>query len=292
MKIKELLGVISGRLSSAGIEEAGLEAELLTRHALNLDAVAVLNNLNKELTSQKEQLLREIMQRRLSGEPLAYITGRREFYGLEFAVNPHVLIPRPETEHLVEKAIELAQQIHSPIIADIGTGSGAIAVSLAGNLPNARIYATDISPEALETARSNAARHKVASRITFLLGDLGAPLPEPTDILIANLPYVKSIDCASSPEPHLALDGGKDGLDVIERLCAGLKGKLKPGGWALLEIGQGQEEAVKRLLRAALPSAQIGTLKDLAGIKRVVWAYAFGYSTSLRTDAYSCFDKK
>jgi release factor glutamine methyltransferase len=271
MKLKEALGAVRERLNKAGIEEAPLEAELLMRHALNLDAVTFLNNLERELPSEQERLIDSLAARRLSGEPLAYITGRREFYGLEFEVNPHVLIPRPETEHLVEKALELAAKIPSPLIADIGTGSGAIAVSLAVNLPHARIYATDISPDALETSRGNAERHKVEGRINFLLGDLAAPLPEPVDILIANLPYVKSSDCASSPEPNLALDGGENGLDVIERLCAGLQGKLKPGGWVLLEIGQGQEEAVKRLLRAALPSAQIGNIKDLAGIERVVW---------------------
>ncbi len=273
MNVKEALGAIRERLKSAGIEEAPLEAELLMRHVLKLDAVAYLNNRDKELTSKQEQLLYSLVERRLSGEPLAYITGRREFYGLEFEVNPNVLIPRPETEHLVEKALELAQQLPAPIIADVGTGSGAIAISLAVNLPQAKIYATDISPEALETARDNAEWHKVASRITFLLGDLVATLPEPVDILIANLPYVKSCDCAVSPEPHLALDGGVEGLDVIERLCGGLQGKLNPGGSVLLEIGQGQEEAVKRLLREALPCAQIGTIKDLAGIERVVCAH-------------------
>ena len=272
MKIRELLGVTRERLSSAGIDEAGLEAELLLRHALRQDAVHFFLDFETELSSQQEQLLNTLVERRLSGEPLAYITGKREFYGLEFTVNPRVLIPRPETEHIVDKTLELVKQIPSPVIADIGTGSGVIAVSLAVNLPHARIYAVDISPKALETARDNAERHGVESRIVFLLGDLAAPLPEPVDILIANLPYVKSSDCVTRPEPHQALDGGKYGLDVIERLCGGLKGKLKPGGWALLEIGQGQEEAVNGLLVAALPSSSIETIKDLAGIERVVCA--------------------
>ncbi|RJO62486.1 MAG: peptide chain release factor N(5)-glutamine methyltransferase [Dehalococcoidia bacterium] len=271
MKIGESLGLIRERFSSAGIEEAPLEAELLMRHVLKLDAVAFLNNLGRELPSEQERLIDSLAACRLSGKPLAYITGKREFYGLEFVINPSVLIPRPETEHLVEKTLEIASRMRSPAIADIGTGSGAIAISLALNLPQAWIYATDISPEALELARLNARQHKVESRITFLLGDLTAPLPEPVDMLIANLPYVKSLDCATSPEPHLALDGGVEGLDVIERLCGSLHGKLKAGGWVLLEIGQGQEERVKRLLSAALPFAQIGTIKDLAGIERVVW---------------------
>ncbi len=271
MNVKEALGAVRKRLADAGIEEYGLESELLVQHLLCVDSVSLFLEHEEKLTFIQSQLLNDLLERRIKGEPLAYITGKREFYGLEFMVNPSVLIPRPETEHLVEKAIELALEIPAPIIADIGTGSGAIAVSLAANLPQAKIYAVDVSDTALDTARFNARRHAVEARITFLYGDLTAPLPEKADILIANLPYVKSFDCAASPEPHLALDGGAEGLDVIERLCGGLKGKLKPEGHVLLEIGQGQEEAVKKMLKTALPSAQIGTIKDLAGIERVVW---------------------
>jgi release factor glutamine methyltransferase len=271
MKVKEELGLVRERLASAGIEDAPLEAELLLRHALEQDSVQLYLKHAQELTSEQSHLLDAMVVRRLSGESLAYITGVREFYGLEFAVNKNVLIPRPETENLVEKALEIASEIPALIVADIGTGSGAIAVSLAVNLLQSKIYATDISPEALDVARLNARRHGVESRITFLKGDLTVPLPEPVDILVANLPYVKSCDCASSPEPHLALDGGKDGLDAIERLCGGLQGKLKPGGSVLLEIGQGQGRAVKRLLKATLPDSRIETIKDLAGIERVVW---------------------
>jgi release factor glutamine methyltransferase len=226
----------------------------------------------EELTATQAKLLEDLVERRITGEPLAYITGKREFYRREFHVNPHVLIPRPETEHLVEKAIEIAAKIPSPVIADIGTGSGAIAVSLAAEVPESRVFAIDISDAALDTARLNARRHGVESRITFLYGDLAGPLPEPVDMLIANLPYVNSSECAASPEPHLALDGGVEGLDVIERLSNTLQGKLRPGGWVLLEIGQGQQDSVQRLVREALPGSLVGTLKDLAGIERVVWA--------------------
>ena len=212
-----------------------------------------------------------LVDRRVSGEPVAYITGKREFYGIEFHVNPHVLIPRPETEHLVEKALEIVSLIKYPVVADIGTGSGAIAVSLAAEVQGARIFAVDISDPAIDTARLNARRQGVESHITFLYGDLAEPLPEPVDVLIANLPYVNSADCVASPEPQLALDGGVGGLDAIERLCNSLEGKLRPGGWVLLEIGQGQAETVQRLLREALPDARVGTIKDLAGIDRVVW---------------------
>ncbi len=272
MRVKEALRDIRQRLSSAGIEESNLESELLIRHALCLDAAGFILNLNDELTPGQLAIINEMAERRLNGEPLAYITGVREFFGREFCVNPSVLIPRPETEHLVEKALELAKNLLHPVIADIGTGSGAIAVSLAEELPDARIYATDVSYQALDTARLNARRHGVEPRIAFLHGDLAKPLSEPVDILIANLPYVKSTDCEVSPEPHLALDGGCEGLDVIERLCRGLKGKIKPCGSVMLEIGLGQAEPVRKMLRDALPSAHVQTSKDLAGIERVVWA--------------------
>lgn len=271
MKVKEALGAVRGRLDSAGIEESGLEAELLLQHILCLDSVLLFLEHGEELTPTQAKLLNNLLELRVSGEPLAYVTGKREFYGREFRVNPRVLIPRPETEHLIEKALEIVSLIQSPVIADIGTGSGVIAISLAAEVPQARVIAIDISDPAIDTARSNARCHGVESHITFLFGDLAEPLTEPVDILIANLPYVKSADCAASPEPQLALDGGVNGLDVIERLCNGLEGKLKPGGWVLLEIGQGQAEIAQQLLTKAMPDAQLGTIKDLAGIDRVLW---------------------
>ncbi len=271
MKVKEVLGAVRGRLDSAGIEEAGLEAELLLQHLLCLDAVSLFLEHDEELNLSQVKLIDILVNRRVVGEPIAYITGKREFYGREFQVNPDVLIPRPETEHLIEKALEIVSRIPSPVIADIGTGSGAIAVTLAAEVPDARVFAVDISDPAIDTARLNARRHGVESRITFLYGDLAGSVPGPVDILIANLPYVNSADCATSPEPQLALDGGAEGLDVIERLCTGLEGKLKPGGCVLLEIGRGQAETTQRLLREALPDAHIGTIQDLAGIERVVW---------------------
>ncbi len=270
MKIKDVLGAVRGRLDSAGIEEAWLEAELLLRHALCLGSVGLFLEHDEELGPSQVKLISLLVDRRVSGEPVAYITGKREFYGIEFHVNPHVLIPRPETEHLVEKALEIVSLIKYPVVADIGTGSGAIAVSLAAEVQGARIFAVDISDPAIDTARLNARRQGVESHITFLYGDLVEPLPGPVDVLIANLPYVNSADCVASPEPQLALDGGIGGLDAIERLCNSLEGKLRLGGWVLLEIGQGQAETVQRLLREALPDARVGTIKDLAGIDRVV----------------------
>jgi release factor glutamine methyltransferase len=272
MNVKEALGAVRRRLADAGIDESGLESELLVRYLLCVDAVTLFLEHDEKLTSTQLRLLNDLVERRLQGEPLSYITGKREFYGLEFAVNPSVLIPRPETEHLVEKTLELASKIFIPHYRRHRHRQRSDRRKLAVRLPQAKIYAVDISDAALDTARYNARRHAVEARITFLYGDLADTLPEKVDILIANLPYVKSADCAASPEPHLALDGGTEGLDVIERLCDGLKGKLKPDGCVLLEIGMGQAEEVKKMLQSALPDAKIETIKDLAGIERVVWS--------------------
>jgi len=271
MRLKEALGHIQNCLALANIDEAALEAELLLRYALGYNRLEFFFNHDLEISDKEYLSLQALLERRLSGEPLAYITGQREFYKLDFIVNSNVLIPRPESEHLVDKAIELAHSVPAPIIADIGTGSGAIAIALAVNLSSSKIYAVDISPEALGVARANAARHAVTPRISFIHGNLLDSVPEAVDILIANLPYVKSCDCINSPEPHMALDGGDEGLDVIKCLCNALPNKLRPGGSVLLEIGSGQAANVVRLLQSSLPAAHIITIKDLAGIERVVW---------------------
>jgi release factor glutamine methyltransferase len=166
MNVKEALGAVRRRLADAGIDESGLESEILVRYLLCVDSVTLFLEHDERLTSTQLRLLNDLVERRIEGEPLAYITGKREFYGLEFAVSPSVLIPRPETEHLVEKALELLQNF-IPVIADIGTGSGAIAVSLAVRLPQAKIYAVDISDAALDTARYNAAAMRLKRELPF-----------------------------------------------------------------------------------------------------------------------------
>ncbi len=218
--------------------------------------------------------LRQLLERRLRGEPSAYITGHREFYGLDFMVDHRVLIPRPESELLVEKAIRLARSQAISKIADIGTGCGAIAISLAVNLPAATIYATDISSQALEVAGENCRRHGVTDRVILLQGDMLEPLPGPVDLIVANLPYVREADLpAGGPlsfEPKLALNGGTDGLDKIRVLCRQAEEKLRNKGSMLLEIGEGQAEAVMAILHESFPSALIEIERDLAGIERVV----------------------
>ena len=274
MNLKQTLTGSRGILAAANIEDAPLESELLLRHALKLSRVQLFLDLDRELSPEEDKVFRHLVKRRLRGEPTAYLTGHREFFGLGFRVDPRVLIPRPESELLVEKAINLVKNHAIATIAEIGTGCGAIAISLALNLPGIRIFATDISAPALEVARLNCEQHGVANDVCLLQGDMLAPLPEPVDLIVANLPYVKESDLAgmnsANFEPSLALDGGTDGLEKIYRLCQGISGKLRSPGYLLLEIGQGQSETVAAVLQNLFPPAQIEITPDFSGIERVV----------------------
>ncbi|OGO17989.1 MAG: protein-(glutamine-N5) methyltransferase, release factor-specific [Chloroflexi bacterium RBG_16_50_11] len=256
------------------IEDASLEGEILLRHVLGIGRARLFTDLDYDVCPSKIKTLLKLVQRRVNGEPSAYITGSREFYGLDFKVNRHVLIPRPETELLVEKAIDFCRQSSCSKIADIGTGCGAIAISLAVNLPSAWICATDISARALKVAKENCVKHGVADRVTLLPGDLLEPLPGPVEMIVANLPYVRESDITSggalSFEPRMALNGGERGLDKIKLLCRQAAEKLIGNGSLLLEIGQGQAEEVKTILHKYFPAALIKVENDLAGIERVV----------------------
>ena len=261
-------------LQTQNIEDASLESELLLRHTLKIPRAQLYANPNPRLTPEQEATFRALVRRRLNNEPLAYITQSREFYGLNFYVDHRVLIPRPETELLVEETLKSAQNHPSPTIADVGTGSGVIAISLALNLPQARIYATDISKPAIEVARLNAQKHEVNHRIEFLEGNLLEPLPGPVDLVVANLPYVTGQELAKTKElgsePQVALYGGRDGLDKIRELASQLKDKLKPQGSLLLEIGLGQKEPVTGLLKGYFEKAEIEVTADLSDIERVL----------------------
>jgi release factor glutamine methyltransferase len=261
-------------LAAKHIEDAPLESELLLRYTLKLDRAQLYLDLDRELTSEEAKTYWQCIDRRCQGEPSAYITGHREFYGLDFEVDPRVLIPRPESELLVEKALRLAQTEQIDTIADIGTGCGAIVISLARNLPRCQLYATDISAAALEVARVNCRKHGVGDRVCVRQGDLLEPLPVAVDLVIANIPYVKQAEVprAGRPthEPELALDGGTDGLDKIRRLCHQVSAKLRPHGFLLLEIGQGQGKAVTALLGGLFPGARLEVTPDLGGIERMV----------------------
>lgn len=274
MNRREALVKVRQILIQNNVEEPALESDILLCHTLGIDRVQLYQEPEHELSAEEDAALWQMVNRRVKGEPTAYITAHREFFGLDFLVTPAVLIPRPETELLVERTLELVRTNALSTLADIGTGSGAIAISLAKSLAGVGIYATDISDDALKVARINCQRHGVADRVVLLQGDLLEPLPEPVDLIIANLPYVRKSDIPGqgplSFEPRAALDGGEDGLDKIKALAGQLSGKLEPGGWLLLEIGQGQAKVVVDLLTKIFPDAHIEVTRDLAGIERVI----------------------
>jgi release factor glutamine methyltransferase len=267
---REALAKTRHSLEECNIENPSLEGEILLRHVLKVNRAVFFADLERELTSNEKEKLANLLERRQTGEPFSYIVGHREFYGLDFKVDRRVLIPRPETELLVEKAIAYARQYGFSSIADIGTGSGCIAVSLAVNLPELTIYATDVSLPALEVAEENALTYHVKDRLNLIWGNLLSVLPLKVDMIVANLPYVKTNEIKSLFEPQMALDGGVAGLDKINELCRQLPGKLNPKGMLLLEIGQGQAQSVINNLHNTFPSSFIEIAKDLAGIERVV----------------------
>jgi len=257
-------------------ERARVDAELLLLHLLGKDKAWLMAHRDEELAPAKAVAYTQLLERRGEGEPIQYITGETEFFGLHFRITRDVLIPRPETEHLVEKVIALATSLHTPRIVDVGTGSGCIAVAIATKLPQARITAIDISPAALAVAEENAQRHGVAVR--FLQGDLLAPAAgERFDVVVSNPPYVPNADRASLSvevrdfEPALALFAGDDGLEVYRSLIPAAFDALNPGGFVVLEIGYGQSPLIAELL-ARSGFAQIEFIPDLQGIPRVACA--------------------
>ncbi|MDQ3654250.1 MAG: peptide chain release factor N(5)-glutamine methyltransferase [Chloroflexota bacterium] len=266
----------SGRLARAGIETARLDAEVLLRHVAGLDRAGLFLRLPEPVPDGLEARFNELAERRLHGEPVAYIVGRREFMGLPFRVAPGVLIPRPETELLVEWALATIAGGSSGTVVDVGTGSGAIAISIAAlGSPATRIIATDVSASALAIARDNAAtllEEAQRSRIEFRQGSLLKPVDEPVDVLLANLPYLTPEQVTGNPdleaEPRLALDGGADGLDLVRDLIADLPRVLAPNGAIGLELDPSQTGEVAGLLRRSFPDRTIRTIHDLAGLAR------------------------
>jgi release factor glutamine methyltransferase len=282
--LSEALQSVTQTLRGAKIADASVEAEVLLGHVLGMSKTGLYTEPERSLTSAETERLRLLMRRRLDREPAAYILGHCEFYGVDFYVESHTLIPRPETELLVEEAVELARRIsrraEQITIADIGTGCGAIAISLALALQQAKIYATDISSSALKVAHVNCRRHGVTGQVELLQGNLLEPLPRAVDLIVANLPYVKDCEFVDlSPEireyePAIALAGGGDGLDKIREMLEQMRGKedVRPGDWpahVLLEIGRGQGEMVTSLVNQYFPQASIELIPDLGGIDRV-----------------------
>jgi release factor glutamine methyltransferase len=278
--LARLLHGATEELQAAGIEDASLEAEVLLRHALRLDRAHLYARFQEDLSPADEAAFRSLLTRRLAHEPAAYIVGQREFYGLDFETTPSALIPRPETELLVEDA--LARVRRKPgggdrsLIADVGTGGGAVAVALAVHLPPATLLAVDLSREALALAARNARRHSVEGRVSLLQADLLAPLARPADAIVANLPYVRSGDWETLPaeirehEPRFALDGGPDGLHEIGRLLQQAPHCLAPRGFVLVELGPPQAAPAVEMARRCFPEACVRVLPDAAGLERVL----------------------
>ncbi|MFX4262672.1 peptide chain release factor N(5)-glutamine methyltransferase [Pelotomaculum propionicicum] len=277
--IKSALKAAREKFNSRGIGSAALDAEVLLSHVTGLERAELYRDWDRPLRDDEAVQYNNFTSRRLSGEPVAYITGHKEFMGLNFFVNSSVLIPRPETELLVENALKVMPPF--PLVIDVGTGSGAIGVSLAYFNREALVYATDRSTEALEVARLNSTRHGVSGRVLLHPGDLIQPLhgclaAGGVDLIAANLPYIAENDLSGLPgevsmfEPRLALDGGKDGLEHYRRLVPEAAAFLKKGGFLLIEIGFDQGRQAQALFDPQVWETKVR--QDLAGLDRLVAA--------------------
>lgn len=279
MVIGDLLKEATEKLTTAGIDTARLDSEVLLSFLLQKERLYLLMNRNQEMAAETENEFWELIERRVKKEPVAYIVGHREFMSLNFSVCPGVLIPRPDTETLVEYAIEQLQNVKNPDILDLCTGSGAISVSLAHYLPESRVTAVDISDVCVKIAEKNAAENGVANRVAVVCEDVFAYQGETKyDCVVSNPPYIPTAVVSTLEEdvrkfePHLALDGGTDGYDFYRYLAIKGAELLKAGGLFLLEVGHDQAETVKYLLEETKAYKSIGTVCDLAGISRVVYA--------------------
>ena len=275
MTLHQILASARNRLVAAGLPaaDAAVDVDLFARAILGWDKVQILTRTSEAEPDGLEPRLTEWVTRRANREPCAYIIGRREFFGLEFRVTPAVLIPRPETEMVVEEAVRLATMLAAPRIADIGTGSGCIAVAVARELPQSQLVATDVSSGALSVAYDNAVRHRVADRITFVTTSYLGGVEGDFDVIVANPPYVRLRDKPALArdvrhEPDVALFGGETGLRDIEGVLDTASAKLRPGGWLVMEFGFGQEDEVRTLVGERQRLAIERVRNDLQGIPR------------------------
>jgi release factor glutamine methyltransferase len=277
----QLIAEARRRLESAGIDanEAAIDARLLAQHVLGWDAARLLTREVEDAPPDFCDSFAALLARRAAREPLAYVTGLKEFWNLTLVVMPTVLVPRPETELLVEIALQLFPNRDARLsAADAGTGSGCLAIAIAKERPQASLLATDVSASALAVARLNAGRHGVSPRIEFLETDLLHGAPDPFDLIVSNPPYVPAIDAPSLQpevrdyEPAVALFAGEDGLDAIRRLIAESVPRLNPGGSLVFEFGFGQGQAIEQLVSAAAGLRLADIRKDLQGIPRAAVA--------------------
>jgi release factor glutamine methyltransferase len=276
LTIHQTLAQARARLVAAGIPaaEAAIDVDLFARTILGWDRARLIVEQQSAPPAALEPRFSEWINRREQREPAAYIVGTKEFWSLDFAVSPSVLIPRPESESIVEEAVQRLRNVAAPRVADVGTGSGCIGVSIALDLPQAQITATDISGEALQVARANAARHGVSDRITFVETSYLDGLEGTFDAVVSNPPYVKDEHriLVDRPimryEPHLALFGGADGLTGVRAVLDGAGGRLAPGGWVIVEFGDGQDDDIRELVGRYPRYRLLDIKEDLQGIPR------------------------
>jgi release factor glutamine methyltransferase len=283
ISVAEAMQVTTQAFSSAGIEDARVDARALICHALRVDRAQIIAHDDRILEAREVAAISALAARRLKREPVSRIRGRKEFWSLDLSVTPAVLTPRPETETVVESALDWltakGRRAQKPRVLDIGAGSGTLLLALISELPNAVGIGTDISEAALEVARENAERNGLAARCTFIACDIARGLRGPFDLIVSNPPYVAHDDItALSPEvrdyaPHLALDGGNDGLDCYRAIAAQAPPLLAPGGLLVVELGAGQERAVRALFADAGLTVN-AVHKDLAGFPRALAACA------------------
>lgn len=275
--VRDLITWTAKHFTAKGIDDPAKEARLLLAHALGCRPIEVLTRYDEPPTDAERQRFRELVKRRADGCPVAYLVGAKDFYLLTFEVTPDVLIPRPDTETLVQTGLDFLKGKPTPAVLDLGTGSGCVAVSIAHKVKAARVTAVDVSAAAAAVAARNAEKHGVGDRVAVRVGDLFAPLPADArfDLIVSNPPYIAASEIDALEigvrhfEPRLALDGGSDGLDFYRRLAADAAGWLKPGGQLMTEVGWTQDAAVREVFAAAgwgpLPS-----VKDQEGRWRVV----------------------
>jgi release factor glutamine methyltransferase len=278
--VGRLLDWTAKYLLQKGSEFPRLDTEVLLAHALGCKRIELYTRHAEEAPEDARQRFRELIRKRVEGCPVAYLVGRKEFYALEFEVGPAVLIPRPDTECLVMECLRLAREMSEPTALDLGTGSGNIPVALAYQNKKMRVTTVDVGPEATAVAKRNAEKHGVAERITFLQGDLFAPVPAGGrfDFVVSNPPYIAREELPKLPvgvrdyEPKLALDGGKGGFVVFDRLVEQARGYLKPGGHLLVEIGAPQEARARQRIESFAGYELAKTIPDGAGHPRVLRA--------------------
>ena len=274
------------RLTQAGVDSPRMEAEVLLAGALGFGREEIYRRPERILNEDEKSVSRDFVGRRVRREPVAHILGHREFWSLDFKITPDVLIPRPETETLIETLLKLQAKLNAEAstgqvrrLLDIGTGSGIIAVVAAREITDCRVTATDLSPDALVVARENADTHDVSDQINFIQGDLFAEVPETLyDFIVSNPPYIETkrlpdlMPDVRNFEPIAALDGGVDGLDFYRRIISKASDYLKEGGWLVFEIDETQAEAVSRLFCAEDKYETVNVTKDYSGYDRVVFA--------------------